>query len=102
MLDVYLGLRRIYSPKTCRATCESTAASSSFAFFLPPTTMFFRSAARSVGRSAARARSARGYSAAAEHGTVIEGSPSKEWVQKQAAIEHHAAGTQLLDLRNGH
>ena len=53
---------------------------------------FSRVAARSAPRRAVRSR---GFAAHAEHveQLVVEGNPSKEWLEKKAAVEHHAAGT---------
>lgn len=50
-----------------------------------------RAVARTVPRRAVRSR---GFAAHAEHveQLVLEGKPSKEWLEKKAAVEHHAAG----------
>ena len=51
--------------------------------------MLARGASRAVVR-VARARPSRGFAAQADN--VYLGNPTKEWLEKQASVEHHAEG----------
>lgn len=52
-----------------------------------------RTAVRSAPRRAGRARRFATHAEHAEQEQIVLGNPTKEWVEKKAAVEHHAGGT---------